>query len=80
MSGTSDVKRLPDKINGKDFTPQDAETWASLIDPSGWNVLQWTSDCTGTWRMEITPFAALDGSNATTGSRIMLIDDMEYIK
>ena len=80
VGDVSDVKRLPDKVNGKDFTPQNAETWASLIKPGEWNVLQWTSNCAGTWRMEITPFATISGDNATTGTRIMLIDDMEYIK
>lgn len=80
VGGSADVKRLPDKINGKDFTPQNAETWASLIKPGEWNVLQWTSNCAGTWRMEITPFATITGDKATAGSRIMLIDDMEYIK
>ena len=80
VGGDPDVMRLPDRINGKDFSPKDAETWASLIKPDEWNVLQWTSNCTGTWRMEINPFFNLDGTKATAGSRILLIDDMEYIK
>lgn len=73
------TKRLPDRINGVSFDGTE-ESWASLIKPNDWNILQWTCVNTGTWRVEITPFLASDGSNAADGSRIMYFDDFRYLK
>ena len=80
VGGVADALRLPDRVNGKAFSPQTAETWASLIKPGDWNVLQWTSDCSGTWRMEFTPFLNIDGTKAASGSKVIFFDDFEYIK
>lgn len=73
------TKRLPDRINGVSFGGTE-ESWASLIKPNDWNILQWTCVNTGTWRVEITPFLTFDGSNAADGSRIMYFDDFIFLK
>lgn len=73
------TKRLPDRINGVSFDGTE-ESWASLIKPNDWNILQWTCVNTGTWRVEITPFLTFDGSNAADGSRIMYFDDFRFLK
>jgi len=73
------TKRRPDRINGVSFDGTE-ESWASLIKPNDWNILQWTCDNTGTWRVEITPFLTFEGSNAIAGSRIMYFDDFRFLK
>lgn len=73
------AKRLPNRINGVEFGGT-AENWEELINPDDWNVLQWTCVNTGTWRVEITPFQTITGTNATDGSRIMYFDDFRFLK
>ncbi len=70
---------LPDRINGEAFDGT-ADGWAKLIKPDDWNILQWTCDNTGTWRIDITPFLSLDGTMATEGSRVMFFDDFRYLR
>lgn len=79
VSSVDHTLRLPDMVNGQSFNGT-AENWAELINPAGWNVLQWTCTCTGTWRVDITPFLDIDGNVATSGSRIIYFDDFRFLK
>lgn len=72
--------RLPDRINGVAYDQTESE-WARLIKADDWNYLQWDGDFSGAYRIDITPFLNLDGTNATSASdRVMYFDDFRLLK
>ena len=80
LKGKFDAFTAPDKINGVSCSPLDASSWSSNIKTSEWNVLQWTYDCSGVWKVQIKALTDLDGNDTTEGSGILYIDDLEFIK
>ena len=80
IKGPNTGKQLPDVINGKVFSPKNDETWAKLIKPDDWNILQWNADCSGAYDIYIRPLLALDGSQKAEGSKIIYLDNFEYVK
>lgn len=78
---TSHTRRLPDRINGKEFSPKTSEKWAELINENDWNILQWDCNCENSFRIEITPFLNFSGDNQTSeNDRVMYFDDFGYLK
>lgn len=70
----------PDRVNGQPFNGKQ-EQWAELIKPEEWNVLQWTCDNSGTYRIDIKPFLTLDGGSQTSDdTRIIYFDDFRFLK
>ena len=77
---TESVFRLPDRINGEAYDGTE-EGWARLIKGSDWNVLQWTCNNSGTYRVDIKPFVGFSGTNAVSDSdRIIYFDDFRFLK
>lgn len=71
---------LPDRINGESFDGTPAE-WNRLMKADDWNVLQWTLNTSGVYRIDIKPFLKNDGTNQTSNSdRIMYFDDFRFLK
>lgn len=71
---------LPDRINGEDYDGTVAE-WERLMKADDWNVLQWTCNTSGVYRIDIKPFLTLGGKNQTSdSSRIMYFDDFRFLK
>ena len=74
---------LPTRINGADFTPQDADTWASLVIADGWNEFEYTnSDIVNNGAtLQLRNFVTIsNGTTTTEGSRIVYYDDFCYLK
>ena len=70
----------PDRVNGSPYDGT-AEKWAELIKPGDWNVLQWTCNNSGTYRIDIKPFLNNSGGNQTSdAARIIYFDDFRFLK
>lgn len=70
----------PDRVNGSPYDGT-AEKWAELIKPGDWNVLQWTCNNSGTYRIDIKPFLNISGGNQTSdAARIIYFDDFRFLK
>lgn len=77
---TQSVMLHPDRVNGQPFDGS-REQWAELIKPEEWNVLQWTCDNSGTYRIDIKPFLTLGGESQTSDdARIIYFDDFRFLK
>ena len=72
---------LPSRVNGQDFTPQDAATWASLINPNGWNTLEYPGTIGSAGNMQLRPLVDIGNNTLTTeGSRKIYFDDFVFLK
>lgn len=72
---------LPSRVNGKDFTPQDAATWASLINPNDWNMLEYPGTIGSAGNMQLRPLVDIGNNTLTTeGSRKIYFDDFVFLK
>ena len=80
IKGPNTDRQLPDVINGKAFSPKNEETWAALIKPDDWNILQWNADCSGAYDIFLRPLLAFDGTQKAEGSKIIYLDNFEYVK
>lgn len=70
----------PDRVNGSPYDGT-AEEWARLIKPGDWNVLQWTCNNSGTYRIDIKPFLNISGENQTSDAdRVIYFDDFRLLK
>lgn len=70
----------PDRVNGQPFDGTQ-EQWAELIKPEEWNVLQWTCNNSGTYRIDIKPFLTFDGDSQTSNdARVIYFDDFRFLK
>lgn len=72
---------LPSRVNGKDFIPQDAATWASLINPNDWNMLEYPGTIGSAGNMQLRPLVDIGNNTLTTeGSRKIYFDDFVFLK
>ena len=77
---TQDSMVRPDRVNGEAFDGTAGE-WERLIKPGDWNVLQWTCNNSGTYRIDIKPFLNISGENQTSDApRIIYFDDFRFLK
>lgn len=71
---------LPNRINGE-YYDGTVDEWERLMKADDWNVLQWTLNTSGVYRIDIKPFLTFEGENQTSvSSRIMYFDDFRFLK